>query len=67
MVARINTVAFQGVKDMEVDVQVQIASSVPAFTVVGLLTGWPLASSPTDRAARAAPQKCCAGSGPPGR
>ena len=36
MVARINTVAFQGVEVLEVDVQVQIASGVPAFTVVGL-------------------------------
>ena len=36
MVARINTVASQGVEVLEVDVQVQIASGVPAFTVVGL-------------------------------
>ena len=34
--ARINTVASQGVEVLEVDVQVQIASGVPAFTVVGL-------------------------------
>ena len=36
VVARINTVAFQGVEILEVDVQVQIVSGVPAFTVVGL-------------------------------
>ena len=36
VVARINTVASQGVEVLEVDVQVQIASGVPAFTVAGL-------------------------------
>ena len=36
VVARINTVAFQGIEVMDVDVQVQIAAGVPAFTVVGL-------------------------------
>jgi len=36
MVARVNTVAFQGVDVVEVDVQVQMASGLPAFTVVGL-------------------------------
>lgn len=36
MVARINTVAFQGVDVCPVDVQVQIASGLPAFTIVGL-------------------------------
>ncbi|MBI1775049.1 MAG: YifB family Mg chelatase-like AAA ATPase [Proteobacteria bacterium] len=36
MVARIHTVAFQGVEVLEVDVQVQVASGLPAFTVVGL-------------------------------
>jgi magnesium chelatase family protein len=36
MVARVNTVAFQGVEVVEVDVQVQMASGLPAFTVVGL-------------------------------
>ena len=36
MVARINTVAFQGVDTLDIDVQVQIAGGLPAFTIVGL-------------------------------
>ncbi|MBL8831315.1 MAG: YifB family Mg chelatase-like AAA ATPase [Rhodospirillales bacterium] len=36
MVARVATVAFQGVETVAVDVQVQVASGVPAFAVVGL-------------------------------
>ncbi len=36
MVARINTVAFQGIDVQPVDVQVQISSGMPAFTIVGL-------------------------------
>ena len=36
MVARINTVAFHGIRVMDVDVQVQMAPGLPAFTVVGL-------------------------------
>ena len=36
MVARINTVAFHGVDVQNVDVQVQISSGLPAFTIVGL-------------------------------
>lgn len=36
MVARINTVAFQGVDVQNVDVQVQIANGMPAFAIVGL-------------------------------
>lgn len=36
MVARVNTVAFQGIEVRPVDVQVQIASGLPAFTIVGL-------------------------------
>jgi len=36
MVARVNTVAFQGVDVQPVDVQVQIASGLPAFNIVGL-------------------------------
>lgn len=36
MVARINTVAFEGVDVRPVDVQVQISSGLPAFTIVGL-------------------------------
>ncbi|MCT4655565.1 MAG: YifB family Mg chelatase-like AAA ATPase [Cohaesibacter sp.] len=36
MVAHIHTVSFQGVSAVEVDVQVQVASGLPAFTIVGL-------------------------------
>lgn len=36
MVARINTIAFQGIDVLDVDVQVQMASGLPAFTIVGL-------------------------------
>ncbi len=36
MVARVNTVAFQGIEVIDVDVQVQVAGGLPAFTVVGL-------------------------------
>ena len=36
MVARVSTVAFSGVEVLDVDVQVQIASGLPAFSVVGL-------------------------------
>jgi len=36
MVARINTVAFKGIDTLPVDVQVQMANGLPAFTVVGL-------------------------------
>ncbi len=36
MVARINTVAFQGIDVQSVDVQVQISNGLPAFTIVGL-------------------------------
>ena len=36
MVARINTVAFNGVDVIDVDAQVQMAAGLPAFTVVGL-------------------------------
>ncbi len=36
MVARANTVAFRGIEVLDVDVQVQMASGLPAFTVVGL-------------------------------
>ncbi len=36
MVARINTVAFQGIDTLPVDVQVQMSNGLPAFTVVGL-------------------------------
>jgi magnesium chelatase family protein len=36
MVARVRTVAFQGVDVLPVDVQVQVSGGLPAFTVVGL-------------------------------
>ena len=36
MVARVATVAFQGVETIAVDVQVQVASGAPSFAVVGL-------------------------------
>lgn len=36
MVARVNTVAFQGIDVRPVDVQVQISSGLVAFTIVGL-------------------------------
>lgn len=36
MVARIKTVAFQGIDVQGIDVEVQIASGLPAFTIVGL-------------------------------
>ncbi|MBX6426280.1 MAG: YifB family Mg chelatase-like AAA ATPase [Variibacter sp.] len=36
MIQRVTTVAFQGVEARPVDVQVQIAPGLPAFTIVGL-------------------------------
>ena len=36
MVARVKTVAFLGMRVIDVDVQVQLSSGLPAFTVVGL-------------------------------
>ena len=36
MVARVATVAFLGIEVVEVDVQVQVAAGLPAFTLVGL-------------------------------
>ncbi len=36
MVARVGTVAFQGIDTLGIDVQVQMAGGLPAFTVVGL-------------------------------
>ena len=36
MVSRITTVAFEGIKVVDVDVQVQAAPGLPAFTIVGL-------------------------------
>ncbi|HEX9446621.1 MAG TPA: magnesium chelatase domain-containing protein, partial [Dongiaceae bacterium] len=36
MVARVRTIAFQGIDVLPVDVQVQVGGGLPAFTVVGL-------------------------------
>src|SRR5688572_24959627 len=36
MVARVNTVAFEGIEVRPVDVQVQIAGGLPNFIIVGL-------------------------------
>jgi magnesium chelatase family protein len=36
MVARVNTVAFQGIDVLDVDVQVQITQGLPSFSIVGL-------------------------------
>jgi magnesium chelatase family protein len=36
MVARVNTVAFQGIETLEIQVQVSMTNGLPAFTVVGL-------------------------------
>jgi len=36
MVAHVSTVAFEGIKVVPIDVQVQLSSGLPAFTVVGL-------------------------------
>jgi len=36
MVARVKTVAFQGIEVLEVDVQVQMGGGLPAFILVGL-------------------------------
>ena len=35
MTARIATLAFQGIEVLPVDVQVQMSSGLPAFTLVG--------------------------------
>ncbi|HEX6977766.1 MAG TPA: YifB family Mg chelatase-like AAA ATPase [Alphaproteobacteria bacterium] len=36
MVARVNTVAFQGIDVVDVDVQVHVGNGLPSFTIVGL-------------------------------
>ena len=36
MVQRVSTVAFEGIEARSVDVQVQVAPGLPAFTIVGL-------------------------------
>lgn len=38
MVARVRTVAFEGVDVRPVDAQVQISGGMPAFTIVGPIT-----------------------------
>lgn len=35
MVQRVSTVAFEGIEARAVDVQVQVAPGLPAFTIVG--------------------------------
>ena len=35
MVARVSTVAFQGIETLDVDVQVQTSAGLPMFTIVG--------------------------------
>lgn len=37
MIARINTVAFQGIDVLPIDVQAQVAAGLPAFTYCTLL------------------------------
>mgnify|MGYP000761620342 CR=1 FL=1 len=36
MLARVNTITFNGLEILEVDLQVQISAGLPAFTIVGL-------------------------------
>ena len=36
MLARVNTIAFNGLEILDVDLQIQITSGLPSFTVVGL-------------------------------
>ena len=36
MLSRVNTVAFNGLEILDVELQVQISSGMPAFTIVGL-------------------------------
>ena len=36
MVARVRTVAFQGVDTLDIDVQVHMGNGLPAFSIVGL-------------------------------
>jgi len=36
MVARFNTVSFQGIEPLAIDVQVQITTGIPSFSIVGL-------------------------------
>ena len=36
MLARVNTIAFNGLNTLDVDLQLQITSGLPAFNIVGL-------------------------------
>ena len=36
MLSRINTIAFNGLEVLNVDLQIQISAGLPAFTIVGL-------------------------------
>lgn len=47
MLSRVNTVAFNGLEILDVDLQVQISSGLPAFTIVGLPDQgpWPKAAN----------------------
>ena len=36
MLARVNTITFNGLEVLDVDLQVQISAGLPAFTIVGL-------------------------------
>ena len=36
MLARVNTITFNGLEILDVDLQVQVSSGLPAFTIVGL-------------------------------
>ncbi len=36
MVARLNTVAFEGISTKDIEVQVQLSNGLPAFNIVGL-------------------------------
>lgn len=36
MVARVSTIAFQGIETVDIEVQVSVAGGLPAFTIVGL-------------------------------
>ncbi len=36
LVARVNTVAFEGIEVLDIDVQVQLSGGIVAFNVVGL-------------------------------
>ena len=46
MLSRVNTVAFNGLEILDVDLQVQISSGLPAFTIVGLPDkAWPKAAN----------------------